>query len=266
MKRIYLFVFTVFLVGCSGVKEVVLPEVVYPNWISSRPISSLSYIGIAKAPKRSSDYQAIAKQNALADLSSEISVTLSSASIFHQIDKGETYREEYQALIQVESQKQLEGYTLVDSWESESEYWMYYQLFKADWDRITAERKQKAIAQCYRFYKLALSNLEEGNVVASVTHAIKALDAVKIYLNESVLHSDLDEPLDALCFQLLAEIHNSLSYTLENGTQNQSLILMGQNKVPHSFRVFIGSANLPFKVRSSLGMLQHILSLMQKVL
>lgn len=251
MKRIYLFVFSIFLVGCSGVQEVVLPEVVYPNWISSRPISSLSYIGIAKAPKRNSDYQAIAKQNALADLSSEISVTLSSASIFHQIDKGETYREEYQALIQVESQKQLEGYTLVDSWESESEYWMYYQLSKANWDRITTERKQKAIAQCYRFYKLALTNLEEGNVVASVTHAVKALDAVKIYLNESVLHSDLDEPLDALCFQFLAEIHRSLTYSLENGTQNQSLILMGQNKVPHSFRVFVGSANLPFKVRSS---------------
>ena len=128
MKRIYLFVFTVFLVGCSGVKEIGLPEVIYPNWISSRPISSAFYIGIAKASKQTSDYQAIAKQNALADLSSEISVTLSSASIFHQIDKGETYREEYQALIQVESQKQLEGYTLVDSWESESEYWMYYQL------------------------------------------------------------------------------------------------------------------------------------------
>ena len=251
MKRIYLFVFTVFLVGCSGVKEVGLPEVVYPNWISSRPISSAFYIGIAKASKQTSDYQAIAKQNALADLSSEISVTLSSASIFHQIDKGETYREEYQALIQVESQKQLESYTLVDSWESESEYWMYYQLSKTNWDRITTERKQKAIAQCYRFYKLALTNLEEGNVVASVTHAVKALDAVKIYLNESVLHSDLDEPLDALCFQLLAEIQSSLTYTLENGTQNQSLILMGQNKVPHSFRVFVGCEYLPFKVRSS---------------
>jgi len=251
MKRICLLVFLAFLVGCSGVKEVGLPEVVYPNWISNRPVSSAHYIGIAKASKQTSDYQAIAKQNALADLSSEISVTLSSASIFHQIDKGETYREDYQALIQVESQKQLEGYRLVDSWESESEYWMYYQLSKANWDRITAERKQKAIAQCYSYYTLALTNLEEGNVAASVTHAVKALDAVKIYLNESVLHTDLDEPLDALCFQLLAEIQRSISYTLENGAQNQSLILMGQNKVPHSFRVFVGSANLPFKVRSS---------------
>ena len=37
---------------------------------------------------------------ALTDLSSEISVLLSSESIFHKVDKGSSYREDYQSLIQ----------------------------------------------------------------------------------------------------------------------------------------------------------------------
>ena len=115
MKRIILLSCLAVLFACTGSKEVSSPEPVYPNWVSNRPFSSDFYIGIAKALKSNPDYQALAKQNALADLSSEISVKLSSESIFHQIDKGDTYREEYQALIQVESNKKLEGYTSVAS-------------------------------------------------------------------------------------------------------------------------------------------------------
>ena len=66
------------------------------------------YIGIAKALKKNADYSSIAKQNALMDFS-EIS-KLSSASIFHQVDKGDRYREDYQSLIEIKSHKDLEGY------------------------------------------------------------------------------------------------------------------------------------------------------------
>ena len=102
----YLFVYClVFLASCGGVKEIPLEESTYPQWITNRPISSDTYVGIGKALKNTEDYRAIGKQNALTDLSSEISVLLSSESIFHQVDKGDSYREDYQSLIQVESKK-----------------------------------------------------------------------------------------------------------------------------------------------------------------
>ena len=251
MKHIILVSCLVFLVACSGGKEVSKSVVVYPNWISNRPISNDFYIGIAKALKTNTNYQALAKQNALADLSSEISVKLSSESIFHQIDKGETYREEYQTLIQVESKKELEGYTIVASWENEMEYWAYYQLSKAEWKSIRAQRKQKALEQAYSYYSLALKNAKENQVIPSINNAIKALDVLKMYLNEPLKHPDLEAPLDALCFQFLAEAQGSISFEVEQGKQHQEKVLMGKSSQVNMFEVFVEKPNLPFKVRST---------------
>ena len=108
MKHFFVLFSLLIFASCSGIKQISSDDITYPNWISSRPISNDYYIGIAKSSKLQPDYEAIAKQNSLADLSSEISVNLSSESIFHQVDKGDSYREEYQALIQVESKKNLE--------------------------------------------------------------------------------------------------------------------------------------------------------------
>ena len=251
MKRIILLSCLAVLFACTGSKEVSSPEPVYPNWVSNRPFSSDFYIGIAKALKSNPDYQALAKQNALADLSSEISVKLSSESIFHQIDKGDTYREEYQALIQVESNKKLEGYTSVASWESDTEYWTYYQLSKVEWKRIRAQRKQKALEQAYGYYVLALDHAKENRTVPSINNAIKALDALRMYLDEPLKHPDLEAPLDALCFEFLAQAQASISFEVKQGVQHQERILMGNNGRVNSFEVFVQKPNLPFKVRST---------------
>ena len=41
----------------------------------------------------------------------------------------------------MESQKDLEGYDLVSTWEDEKEYWLYYKLSKSKWAEIRSERK-----------------------------------------------------------------------------------------------------------------------------
>ena len=129
MRFLFSIIVVLLFASCSGPKKTLkVDEPVYPNWISNRPLSGDYYIGIAKALKKSPDYSAVAKQNALMDLSSEISVKLSSESIFHQVDKGDSYREDYQSLIQMESQKDLEAYDLVASWENDKEYWLYYPV------------------------------------------------------------------------------------------------------------------------------------------
>jgi len=245
-----LFVFT--LASCTASKKSKHVETpVYPEWVSSRPISTGYYIGLAKASKRNPDFQAIAKQSALLDLSSEISVKLSSESIFHQVDKGDSYREEYQSLIQVESQKDLEGYTLVASWENDDEYWLYYQLSKTEWARIRTERKQKAIDEAYTYYQLAEKYLVEENTISSIHYAVKALDALKLYMNESLRHPYLEFPLDVFCFQFLADAHKSISYEVELGTQHREVILMGSDISLEPFDVSVGASNIPFKIRSS---------------
>jgi len=261
MKQFRIICSLVLLASCAGVKEIYIQDVVYPNWISSRSISSEYYIGIGKASKSNLDYQAIAKQNALLDLSSEISVNISSESIFHQVDKGDSYREDYQSLIQVESQKNLEGYTMVASWESDNEYWLYYQLSKTQWTRIRADRRQKAINEAYSYYTSAENYLSEENLISSVHFAVKALDALHLYMNEALIHPKLNSPLDVLCFQFLVDVHSSVKFEVERGTANRELVLMGSDISLEPFDVFVGNKNVPFKIRSSFkGIPNRVLS------
>ena len=252
MRYLLLLFIAITFASCTGLKKTTITEVPsFPEWVTSRPISADYYIGLAKASKRNSDYQSLAKQNALLDLSSEISVKLSSESIFHQVDKGDSYREEYQSLIQVESQKDLEGYTLVASWENDDEYWLYYQLSKTEWERIRTERKQKAIDEAYNYYQLAEKYLVEENTISAIHYAVKALDALKLYMNEPLRHPDLEFPLDVYCFQFLADAHKSIYYEVEVGTQDKEVILMGSDISIEPFDVYVGAANIPFKIRSS---------------
>ena len=252
MKQILIISYLLIFFSCTGIKELPVAVVAYPNWISSRPISNGFYIGIAKSSKANSDYRAIAKQSALLDLSSEISVKLRSESIFHQVDKGDSYREDYQSLIQIENQKNLEGYTLVSTWENDTEYWLYYEMSKSDWKKIIDERRKKAIFEAYSYYKSAEKYLSEQNIISAVHYAVKSLDVLKLYMNASLIHPEFETPLDVLCFQFLVDVHSSVDFVLVNGKVNRELILMGSDISSESFDVFVGKKNVPFKIRSSL--------------
>ncbi len=252
MKQFLLISCLLVLVSCTGIKELPTNIVDYPSWITSRPIASFYYIGIAKSSKSNPDYQAIAKQNALLDLSSEISVILSSESIFHQVDKGNTYREEYQSLVQIESQNNLEGYTMVASWEDETEYWLYYQLSISEWDLIRVKRKNKAIEDAYTYYKLAKKYEAENKFVSSVHYAIKGLDLLKLYMNEPLAHAELAQPIDVLCLQFLSDAYDSIDYKMLSGTQNREQLFMGNLSVVNPIEVIVAKENIPFKIRSTI--------------
>ena len=261
MRFLFSIIVVLLFSSCSGSKKTLkVEELVYPNWISNRPLSGDYYIGIAKALKNDDNYLAVAKQNALMDLSSEISVKLSSSSIFHQVDKGDNYREDYQALIRMESQKDLEAYDLVASWENDKEYWLYYQLSKYKWAEIRAERKQKAIDEAYSYYKLALEKELKEDLPSAVHFAVKALDVLKLYMNESVRHTDLEYPLDVYCFEFLTNIYNSITSSFEEGMDSREF-LIGSDLTLESFAIATGKGNVPFKIRSSFkGIPDRVLS------
>lgn len=246
--------------SCTSTKPIVeehKPD--YPQWVLSRPISQSNYIGIAKASKSNEDYQSIAKTNALMDLSSEISVKLNSESIFHQVDKGQSYREEYQSLIQMQSHKELEGYELIASWENEKEYYLYYSLSKYKWEQIRQERKANALEQAYSFYQLAQEAHAITEFTMKVHYAVKALDLLKMYMNESLWYQGLDKPLDILCFEILSEAHNSVNFKMKEGSQHLEIVLMGKDISLEDFIVDVSSSGLPFKVRSSMKGIPDVL-------
>ena len=157
-----------------------------PSWIKKRPISDEYYIGISRVSTATPDFNQVAKNKALADIISEISVELSSTSVFHQLEENDRLKETYESWTQTKIQDELEGYELVDTYNKKGEYWVYYRLNIADYKRIKREKLEKA-------KKLSISLLEEahearskGEIGTALQLYRQSFDAVTPHLKEDL--------------------------------------------------------------------------------
>ena len=57
-----------------------------PKWVKNRPVSSEYYIGVSVVSKDVENYMQLAKNKALQDLASQISINISSNSVLHQFE------------------------------------------------------------------------------------------------------------------------------------------------------------------------------------
>lgn len=177
-----IFFLSLFLFSCAGSKNVV--EV--PTWISERPITSSHYIGIASASKYEYPYNAIeiAKENALNSLAREIRVNVSSSSLLSTLQVNHWVEESFESKIQSTVAENLEGYTLVGTFEDENEAWVYYSLNKAEYARILANRKRAALGIAYGHYLDAERMVQSGDIPIAIERYLLGLDAMSDYLGE----------------------------------------------------------------------------------
>lgn len=175
------------LSGCGGSKKVQgPPPLPQPEWVQSRPVSSMYYYGIGAARKSSdiSQYQQAARQNALADMANEISVSISSNSVINAFESNLNFREDFTSTIRAQTQQDLEGYEQVDSWENEGNYWVYYRLSKAKYQELKEQRKRNAITRSLDFFSTALNARDAGSTRLAIVQLIKALEPIKPYFTE----------------------------------------------------------------------------------
>lgn len=160
-----------------------------PAWVSGRPISSVYYVGIGVASKRANplDFAQIAKRNALSDLTSEISTTVSSHSILQQLEQDDHFQEDYQSSVMLSSTKQVEGYETMGSWENDSEYWIYYRLSKEEYQAARQRKIDLAAQKGLNFYTAAREKELQNNYAAALVAYFQALEAV---------HEHFAEPLE----------------------------------------------------------------------
>ncbi|WP_143399473.1 LPP20 family lipoprotein [Fulvivirga sp. M361] len=156
-----------------------------PSWLLQKPQSSSYYQGIGNASMSDPDYQQTARNEALDDLSAEISVNISSTSLLYQLDIGDRFREEYQNAIKAEVNQLVEGHELVDSWQDGQMYWTFYRLSKAEHQRRIDEKKNTALEKGLDFYDKALTSLDNKNYTLAISYFTQTLAAIENYLGEN---------------------------------------------------------------------------------
>ena len=117
-------------------------------------------------------------------MASEISVTIKSNSFLFTMESNDSFNEEFKSTIKTEISKDLEGYELMDSWEDESIYKVYYRLSKSKYHQKQKEKKEKTLRLCYDLYLKAIAAEDNADVSLAMNLNARALLSIKKYWNE----------------------------------------------------------------------------------
>ncbi|MFP4046201.1 MAG: LPP20 family lipoprotein [Bacteroidales bacterium] len=189
-----------------------------PDWVKSRPVDNNYYIGIGSANTYEDNYTKVAKNNALTDLISEISVKLSSNSVLRQFEDESGFEEEFEAVTKMNMKDDLEGYEVVDSWEGENKY---------------REKLEKAKSLAKDYYEKAGEAKEDTDIHNALNYYVKAFDAIKMHLDEDLSVFTLDGRIELTngIYQNIQEIFSSVEFVPKQEEYNLKTLSTGNPSI-----------------------------------
>ncbi|MBC8415112.1 MAG: LPP20 family lipoprotein [Candidatus Cloacimonetes bacterium] len=184
-----------------------------PDWVTNRPINREFYIGIGYASKikGSNEHIEIAKNGALKNLASEITVNITGEVISNVVEKSGLLEEELRSLIRSTTEAELEGYELVDEWQDKKEYWVYYRLSKIIYIKLRQENIDQAISLALNLFSEAKKNEISKNYEKALLYYLQALNPIEKYITET-----LQTEFDGRTIYLNNEIYFSIQNLLSN--------------------------------------------------
>lgn len=176
-----------------------------PEWIRKRPVNTMYYTGIGRSLKSEADYQQKAKLNALNDLVSEIRVEISSNSLLHTLDDGKEVQSLFQENIRSQVKQDIEKFQLVDSWQNELEYWVYYELNKFDYEEYMEARRSQAVRQGSDCWLKGQQALQKGDLSLAAEMFMRGLEMIHPCIHEELRYEYQGQKTD-----IANELYNSL--------------------------------------------------------
>jgi hypothetical protein len=172
--------------GKDSVKTVVPPPQPKPEWVSSRPVNSTFYIGIATCSKitQPADYQAIAKKLALNDLATEISVKVEGQTFFNTMEVNKAFSESFSSNVTTSSSELLEDYEVAGIWEDKELYAIFYKLNKYEYQNKKAQKKENTLRSALDYLNKGREAKKLGNIPSAIDLFYHGLFALKPYWTE----------------------------------------------------------------------------------
>mgnify|MGYP006276856173 CR=1 FL=1 len=149
-----------------------------PRWTSNRPVQKGYYIGIGFAEKNHADYSSHAREKALKEIASQISVTLEGQTRQHIIEQAGIVNKRFESNLKILVNEELQDYELVDSWDSEKEYWVYYRLSKARHAQIMEQKMRTASNHAFQYFTEAKKSIKNKDYTDALGFYLKAASAI----------------------------------------------------------------------------------------
>gem|GEM_PF-3413486 len=190
------------------------------DWTTKRPILADSYVGIGMAEKTGpkSEYQKKAEMAALLDLASMISVNIS-GEILNVVTEATGMNEDYiRSEIKATAAARIAGQVLVDTWENRKEYWLYYRLNKATYEKQRRIDLAQAVKNAAQWAGEADKEQKTGNTGATLMFRLRALSAIQDFVGENLPPDS--EKIGALFTENLAALRRTVDgLTLQSDVQ-----------------------------------------------
>ena len=166
MKKIALFISLCFSVLMLDAKA--------PGWVNKRPVEDGKYIGIGMASLSDPDCRNKALSNAMHDIASQISINVESSSFMQTVDVDGRSKELFEEKVRSTVAAGISGHVLKDSYQSETHYYVCYELDKKKYEKYVESQKKKGTA-------LGLDYYAKGRQ-AEASHSY--VNAVKLYAKQ----------------------------------------------------------------------------------
>ncbi|TVR40078.1 MAG: hypothetical protein EA392_04595 [Cryomorphaceae bacterium] len=259
--------------GCSGKKQAAQESVSAaeanprPHWVDRKPTSSVFFHGIGVATRRpnSTDHIETARNLALNDLASEIQINVSSNSILYTLERDYKFQSEFTETIRTSTNLNLEGYELVDTWESNGQYWVYYRLNRSEFYARKEAEKRAVLNNAADFYRNGRTAWQNQQVASAFDLQVRALSIMKPYWAESNEY-DLDGRTVLLDNAILQEIQDMANHinlvaqparvvlNLSNGF-SQQCVITASDRITGSM---LGGVPVRYQYRASSGIVRDL--------
>jgi hypothetical protein len=191
----------------------VVPILAYaqPSWVTKRPIDPVYYIGIGAAQKTkgSTDYIQKAKDNALNDLASGITVTVSSEIMRKVVETNASIEDNFKSQIQTSAKAELEGVEWVDTYDGDGQYWVYCRISREAYEAAKQRRIKNALKLSADLYTTGQKFEQENNVARALTYYVQSLSPMEKYLGEP-LETEIGGKKVILVNEIFSSLQNLL--------------------------------------------------------
>lgn len=194
-----------------------------PSWVTKRPIDPAYYIGIGAAQKvtGSTDYIQKAKDNALSDLASGITVTVSSEIMRKVVETNASLEDNFKSQIQTSAKAELEGVEWMDTYDGDGQYWVYCRISKEAYEAAKQRRIRNAMKLATDLYESGQKFESENNVARALTYYVQSLSPLEKYLGEP-LETEIGGKKVILVNEIFSSLQNLLGeIELKSATPKQ---------------------------------------------
>lgn len=208
MKRLYVLFGLLWLMGASLHAQA-------PAWVTSRPVSDNTYVGIGMASIADDDYVQKATHNALADIASQIAVRVEANSLLRTVDVDGHSRELFEEKIRGSLIGWIEGHELKGSYQSGDTYYVYYTLDKATYRKKAEAKRTAAVRTGMDYLDKGREAEEMMNLVQAAQLYCKGLETVEPWMFMELTANDggLQVNVPVELYQALVSVCSGMAIT-----------------------------------------------------